>query len=113
MEQRKKIKFSHIYEKLRQQTWHTLRPWTSNKESYYQRSVGSVFDVVYTKYGEETVGTAILVSMNKIRLEDLPEEFLDWDTEYYDGGVVRRYSLPQKGDYLLLLFVWDEFWGFR
>jgi len=46
-----------------------------------------------------------LVRAVLVNLEDLPKDFLEYDTEYIDEkGEVRHYSLPPKGEYLLLLF---------
>lgn len=42
--------------------------------------------------------TATLVACCPVKLEDLPAEFLKWDT---DNG---RFVLPKRGKYLLLVF---------
>jgi len=65
------------------------------------------FSHAYLKliYGGEIARMAKLVHVALVNLEDLPEDFLRYDTEYMDAnGDVRRYSLPKKGEYLLLLF---------
>ncbi|RPJ57839.1 MAG: hypothetical protein EHM12_08765 [Dehalococcoidia bacterium] len=49
---------------------------------------------------------AILVNAVKVRLEDLPKEFIEYDTAYpLEGGKTGYYPLPKEGDYILLLFL--------
>ena len=49
--------------------------------------------------GGQPVTRARLLSVTQVRLQDLPAEFLDYDT---DGG---KYKLPRTGNYLLLTFL--------
>ena len=51
---------------------------------------------------------ALLCGVFKVNLEDLPKLFLDYDTAYADGTGTKHYPLPQKGEYLLLLFLCDS-----
>lgn len=47
---------------------------------------------------------ARLLHVQEINLEDLSEDFLDYDTSYYEKGNLKHYSLPARGKFLLLLF---------
>lgn len=49
--------------------------------------------------GGVPVTRAKLLAVEPVRLQDLPAEFLDYDT---DGGL---YALPKTGDYLRLIFL--------
>ena len=48
-----------------------------------------------------------LFGVFRIKLEELPQDFLEWDTRYWHKGKVQHYELPKKGDYLLL------WWGYK
>ena len=57
------------------------------------------------------VKTAVLLAVHKVKLEKLPQDFIDYDTAYYTKGApiaTGYYPLPEKGDYILLLL-----WGQR
>jgi len=45
-----------------------------------------------------------LFNISRVKLEELPQAFLEWDTRYWNKGKVEHYELPTKGDFLLLLF---------
>ena len=44
-----------------------------------------------------------LLDVLPIRLEDLSQEFLRYDTSYLDGGEEKQYQLPISGNYMILL----------
>jgi len=44
-----------------------------------------------------------LLDVLPIRLEDLSQEFLRYDTSYLDGGEEKQYVLPKSGAYIILL----------
>lgn len=44
-----------------------------------------------------------LLDVLPIRLEDLSQEFLRYDTSYLDGGEEKQYVLPKSGAYMILL----------
>jgi hypothetical protein len=44
-----------------------------------------------------------LFGVFRVKLEELPQDFLEWDTRFWRMGNVEHYELPKKGEYLLLL----------
>ena len=44
-----------------------------------------------------------LLDVLPIRLEDLSQEFLRYDTSYLDGGEEKQYVFPKSGAYMILL----------
>ena len=44
-----------------------------------------------------------LLDVLPIRLEDLPSDFILYDTSYLDGGEQKQYALPKTGAYMILL----------
>ena len=51
----------------------------------------------------------LLVNVSIVNLEDLPKEFIDYDTRYNIGKAL--YPLPKKGKYMvLLLLTGNEIW---
>ena len=44
-----------------------------------------------------------LLQVLPIKLEDLSQEFLKYDTSYLDGGEEKQYPLPERGNYMILL----------
>lgn len=55
------------------------------------------------------IKTAVLLAVHVVNLEKLPEDFLDYDTAYYDKREPLEtgyYPLPARGEYILLLL-----WG--
>ncbi len=44
-----------------------------------------------------------LLQVLPIKLEDLSEDFLRYDTSYLDGGEETQYPLPANGNYMILL----------
>lgn len=44
-----------------------------------------------------------LLEVLPVRLEDLSQEFLRYDTSYLDGGEEKQYVLPKSGAYMILL----------
>jgi len=57
------------------------------------------------KYNKMPYGfeSSKLLDVLPIRLEDLSQEFLLYDTSYLDGGEEKLYALPAKGAYMILL----------
>jgi len=47
--------------------------------------------------------SSLLLGVLPVRLEDLSQEFLRYDTSYLDGGEEKRYELPKSGAYMILL----------
>jgi len=71
------------------------------------------FSHEYLKLNDGCIaGSAVLVNVSLVQLEKLPKSFLVYDTAYtdytgYSKGkkpTIRYFSLPPKGEYLLLLF---------
>jgi hypothetical protein len=53
-------------------------------------------------FGEEK---AVLLGVEKRKIEELPADFIDYDTEYYRESMTSLYyQLPEKGDFLILFF---------
>ena len=44
-----------------------------------------------------------LLDVLPVKLENLSPDFRQYDTSYLDGGEGKNYSLPAKGDYMILL----------
>ena len=42
-----RIKFSHVWDKLKEPEWTTIRSWNEEKEKYYQQQIGKQFTVMY------------------------------------------------------------------
>ena len=42
-----RIKFSHVWDKLAEPEWTTIRSWNEEKEKYYRQQVGKQFTVLY------------------------------------------------------------------
>ena len=42
-----RIKFSHIWDKLAEPEWTTIRSWNEEKEKYYQQQIDKQFTVLY------------------------------------------------------------------
>jgi hypothetical protein len=57
------------------------------------------------KYNKMPYGfeSSKLLDVLPIRLEDLSQEFLRYDTSYLDGGEEKQYVLPKSGAYMILL----------
>lgn len=54
-----------------------------------------------------------LVGVFPVNLEDLPEDFLHYDTTYTArNGRFKEYALPKQGKYLLLLFLSGQVYDF-
>jgi hypothetical protein len=72
------------------------------------------FSHLYAKMhnaSEPNYTRATLLLCTKIRLETLPDVFLDADTLYFEkqpeGMQAKHYPLPKKGEFLFLLFQFD------
>jgi len=44
-----------------------------------------------------------LLDVIPVKLENLSQEFLDYDTTYWEGDEEKQYPLPKGGDYMILL----------
>ena len=42
-----RIKFSHVWDKLKEPEWTTIRSWNEEKEKYYQQQIDKQFTVLY------------------------------------------------------------------
>lgn len=60
------------------------------------------FSHVYNKMPRDFQHSKLL-DVLPVRLEDLSQDFLQYDTTYLDGGEERQYPLPAKGAYMILL----------
>jgi hypothetical protein len=74
------IKFSHTYEKIKRMVVESHRD-------------------VYNEIPKE----AHLISVAAFDLSQLPEEFVHWDTLYYENGEEKHYQL-EPGRYIVLIF---------
>ena len=88
------IRFSHHYRKLNDRLFTTIRPHNINKERFYRQGLGKDFSIVVQ--GEE-IENATLLHLEKVHMQNLSKEFIDYDTE----GI---YKLPNRGTMLLLIF---------
>jgi len=50
-----------------------------------------------------TYSRSKLLAVIPVRLEDLPEPLLAYDTAYFEGGNLKYYPLPMRGDYMILM----------
>ena len=56
------------------------------------------------RYGKMPGGPspALLIEVLNVKLEELSQLFLNYDTTIYTGG---QYKLPKKGDYMILMLL--------
>lgn len=60
------------------------------------------FSHAYLKFPRDYKQSKLLASL-PVRLEDLPKEFLDYDTAYEENGEIKHYPLPATGAYMILI----------
>ena len=88
------IRFSHHYQKLNDRLFTTLRPYSPEKEQHYIPAIGKDFNIIVKGH---TTGKATLLLVEKVLIESLSNEFLEYDLEGF-------YKIPKTGSSLFLMF---------
>ena len=103
-----KIRFSHVWDKLRDPEFTTIRSWNKEKENYYKEHTGEEFQVWkaldrYPFRKERVITHAWLYRVSVVKPSDLPETVILKDVRL-DGAVQERWRTKiLKMDKALLL----------
>ena len=114
-----KIKFSHIWDKLSDTKFTTIRSWNEEKEAYYRSCIGQEFSVwkiknEYSLRPEYVICHAYLVDVKHMKTKDIDKATLEKDVllngKPHEGWMAR---IMKNDTVLLLLFSRDPLLPFQ
>ena len=79
-----KIKFTHVWDKLNDPEFTTIRSWNNEKEEYYRSHIGEEFSVLkvknqYSVRPEHVICHAFLVDVKRMKTRDIDKATLEKD----------------------------------
>lgn len=102
------IRFSYVWDKLRDSEFTTIRSWNAEKEKYYQDLIGKVFRIwkakeTYPFYREYILCKAFLKSAMTVKTNTIPERMLKKDV-MLNGSIDHKwYDRIMKQDQVIVL----------
>jgi hypothetical protein len=105
-----RIKFSHVWDKLKEPEWTTIRSWNEEKEDYYRRCIGQEFQVWKAKEAypfrlEYVICHAYLLDIQVVDPKNIPLGVLQKDVTF-NGSIERTWidRIMKKNAVILLAF---------
>ena len=79
-----KIKFTHVWDKLNDPEFTTIRSWTKEKEDYYRGCIGQEFSVwkvknAFSYLPEHVICHAFLLDVKRMKSKDIDKATLEKD----------------------------------
>ena len=105
-----KIRFSHVWDKLRDPEFTTIRSWNKEKENYYKEHTGEEFQVWKAKEAypfrlEYVICHAYLIDTQVVYPKNIPLEILQKDVTF-NGSIERTWidRIMKNNAVILLAF---------
>ena len=103
-----RIKFTHVWDKLSDPVFTTIRPWNKEKEEYYRSHISEEFQVwkaknVYSFRLEYVICHAFLLDVKKMKSKDIDQATLRKDVSLNGQPNAEWIIKIMKNDDVLLL----------